>query len=174
MVLLKLPGTPPPHRPTPVDPCQPCRSLRSRNHGAGAHTSQSVVRLCDWTATWVKAGVCAQRWLRAWYAEAAPGPALKNREACTCDLTAAWLSLRPSLPSTTLGSVLRTTGAGLQRPSPGMVQGRARVPACVRGLGWPSRPLLGAKLSPKARLRWPSSLSHGPGPPCWGRGGETA
>ena len=44
-----------------------------------------------------------------------------------------------------------------------MVQGRARVPACVRGLGWPSRPTLGAKLSPKASLRWPSSLQSWPG-----------
>lgn len=163
MALLKLPGTPPPRRPKPADPRQPCRSLRSRSHGAGAHTSHSVVRLCDWTATWVKAGACAQGWLRAGNAEAAPGPAPKNREACTCDPAAAWLSLRSSLPSTTRGSVLQTTGAGLQWPSPGVVQGRAQVPACVRGLGWPSRPLLGAKLSPKARLRWPSFLQSWPG-----------
>ena len=31
--------------------------------------------LCHWTATWVKAGACAQGWLGAWYAEVAPGPA---------------------------------------------------------------------------------------------------
>lgn len=73
--------------------------------------------LCHWTATWVKAGACAQGWLGAWYAKATPGPApeegvhLRPRR---CLGEPVLLPAHPTvlLPTTTRGVPLQTTGAG--------------------------------------------------------------